>query len=337
MDWCNSAPQDPRKTYPIMGKALNTSGRHIHFNMCEWGKENPWEWGDSCAQSWRMSGDHTGTWPSTKGQIKGSAAIPAKYSGKPYGWNDMDMLETGNGAQAAHANGKEGNMTLHESITEFSMWAISASPLVVTTPIMNCTPEAAPVNPGKGCSVSLIKQSSVDKCELNKSFGCEGGTSVKSSTVWTNGCRGKFLCDGKPITCDVDGNGKHTCPCSGAPAVKPKCRPMLNAIQKTILLNKEVIAINQDVTPQGRPVKEGDLTVWARKLSDGSVAVAMYNENDASAMIGVDFTTLGWTASAKAKVRDLWAHTDNGTATGKIAPVSVCAHCTVVVRLTKAA
>lgn len=49
------------------------------------------------------------------------------------------MLETGNGLQAAHANGKEGDMNLDESITEFSIWAIAASPLVVTTPIFNCS------------------------------------------------------------------------------------------------------------------------------------------------------------------------------------------------------
>jgi len=51
---------------------------------------------------------------------------------------------------------------------------------------------------------------------------------------------------------------------------------MLNDVQRTILLNKEVIAINQDVTPQGRPVSDGDLTLWARHLSDGSIAVALY-------------------------------------------------------------
>ena len=58
--------------------------------MCEWGKENPWEWGFDCAQSWRMAGDHTPVWTSTKKQIQLSAAIPAEYTGKPYGWNDMD-------------------------------------------------------------------------------------------------------------------------------------------------------------------------------------------------------------------------------------------------------
>merc|ERR1719262_2068129 len=107
--------------------------------MCEWGKDAPWKWGDALAQSWRMGGDHTGRWDSTKDIIRQSAAIPAENTGRPYGWNDMDMLETGNYAQAAHANGRESNMTADEYKTEFSMWAISASPLVVTTPIMNCS------------------------------------------------------------------------------------------------------------------------------------------------------------------------------------------------------
>ena len=93
MDWCNHGFEDPKTTYPLMSKALNASKRHIHFNMCEWGDENPWEWGDPIAQSWRMHGDHVGTWESTAEVIAASAAIPRQYSGRPYGWNDMDMLE----------------------------------------------------------------------------------------------------------------------------------------------------------------------------------------------------------------------------------------------------
>ena len=42
-----------------------------------------------------MSGDHTGNWDSTQSIILQSAAIPFENSGRPYGWNDMDMLETG--------------------------------------------------------------------------------------------------------------------------------------------------------------------------------------------------------------------------------------------------
>lgn len=64
----------------------------------------------------------------------------------------MDMLETGNYAQAAHANGKQGTMSAAEYKTEFSMWAILASPLVVTTPILNCSKTdqiAANFTPGR--------------------------------------------------------------------------------------------------------------------------------------------------------------------------------------------
>ena len=33
-----------------MSAALNATGRAIHFNMCEWGVANPWEWGPALAQ-----------------------------------------------------------------------------------------------------------------------------------------------------------------------------------------------------------------------------------------------------------------------------------------------
>lgn len=111
MDWCNTKGMDVKTSYKSMSTALNASGRHIHFNMCEWGLETPWEWGNDVAQSWRMSGDHTGNWFSTKSGIAQSAAIPPQYTGVPWGWNDMDMLETGCRGQCAHANNKEQNMT----------------------------------------------------------------------------------------------------------------------------------------------------------------------------------------------------------------------------------
>ena len=69
--------------------------------MCEWGVEDPWTWGDNIAQSWRMAGDHTGNWDSTKSVIRASAAIPANGSGRPYGWNDVSAnLSSPNTARA---------------------------------------------------------------------------------------------------------------------------------------------------------------------------------------------------------------------------------------------
>lgn len=229
-------------------------------------------------------------------------------------------------------------MTAAEFRTEFSMWAISASPLTFTAPIMNCS--LPPPAPRPACAVSLVQRTSQAACTLGVSFGC----TPDNSSVWTDaGCRGVFACDAPPAantTCDVDGAGRHVCPCAPAgPAPSPVCTPWISDVQREILFNDEVIAINQDVTPQGRPVADGDLTVWARALSDGSAAVAFYNEDDAAAALGpIDFAkALGWPAGTKATVRDLWAHADLGAFTGgyPAAPISVDPHATHVVRITR--
>jgi len=335
IDWvkqdnCNTDGMGkPEDYYKNMSMALNETGRAMCFAMCEWGKDGPWKWGGGIAQSWRMSGDHTGVWSSTKSIIAQSAAIPAEYSGKPYGWNDMDMLETGNYAQAAHANGRESNMSATEYKTEFSLWAISASPLVVTTPIMNCSAGSPSINApswldtAAPCKVGLKKQLSHAPCHEGTSYGCAG-----NSTMWTDkGCRGTFVVDGSYVSCDTDRAGRHYC----APL---SCVPHITELQKEILLNKEIIAINQDITPQGRPVMEGDLTVWARGLTGGDVAVALYNEDDTAKAIGFKLSAVG--APATASIRDLWEHEELGKFTDTFPSVSVEAHGTVVLRLTKA-
>jgi hypothetical protein len=176
--------------------------------------------------------------------------------------------------------------------------------------------------------------------------------------MWIKGCRGTFTCDGvTDVVCNIDGHGLHTCPCKkgntpqgpsppGPPAppnpVKHNCKGVINEVQKIVLLNKDVIAINQDVTPQGFPVVAGDSTVWARHLTGGDVALAFYNEGDAAKSIGTSFSALGWTASTKATVKDLWGNHSAASpavassATGMIKNVTVRPHSTVVLRLTKA-
>jgi alpha-galactosidase len=81
---------------------------------------------------------------------------------------------------------------------------------------------------------------------------------------------------------------------------------------KSILLNKEVIAIDQD--PLAKPVKkiseQGLLVVAARLLKDKTWAVGLFNRGDASAKMSVKWTDLG--LHGKLQVRDLWAHKDLG-------------------------
>ncbi|HJT24794.1 MAG TPA: glycoside hydrolase family 27 protein [bacterium] len=83
---------------------------------------------------------------------------------------------------------------------------------------------------------------------------------------------------------------------------------------KEILLNKEVIAVDQDpLGKQGTRVKqEGpEREVWARSLSGGEWAVCLLNRSSQKANIQVRWEDLGL-KPAKTVVRDLWDHQDLG-------------------------
>jgi alpha-galactosidase len=86
----------------------------------------------------------------------------------------------------------------------------------------------------------------------------------------------------------------------------------MTADTKGILLNKEVIAIDQDALgQQGRRVKKmGDLEIWSKQLHDGSRAVALLNRGAAAAKISVAWSDIGYPDGLTASVRDLWAEKD---------------------------
>jgi alpha-galactosidase len=95
----------------------------------------------------------------------------------------------------------------------------------------------------------------------------------------------------------------------------------MSAATRTILLNKEVVAVDQDALgQQGRRVRdEGDLEVWSRPLADGSRAVLLLNRGSAPATISVAWPEIGYTGGTKATVRDLWAHKTLGKRQGSFA------------------
>src|SRR5580658_592602 len=84
----------------------------------------------------------------------------------------------------------------------------------------------------------------------------------------------------------------------------------MSASTKAILLNKEVIAIDQDpLGKQASPVKSGNLETWVKPLADGSVAVGVVNLGPAAAKAEVHASDLHLT-QAGGKARDLWSHKD---------------------------
>ncbi|MGB8258957.1 MAG: glycoside hydrolase family 27 protein [Terracidiphilus sp.] len=84
----------------------------------------------------------------------------------------------------------------------------------------------------------------------------------------------------------------------------------MTAETKSILLNKEVIAIDQDPAgKQASPAKKGDLETWIKPLADGSVAVGVVNHGASPADGTVNAADLNLDGAAK-HARDLWSHKD---------------------------
>ncbi len=115
--------------YEKMHKALQSTGRPIVYSFCQYGFDAVWEWAPSVGGNlWRTTGDiapdvyHIYT-------ILSQQAGLASYAG-PGHWNDPDMLEVGNG-----------ELTLAENRSHFSMWAMLAAPLLAGNDLLHMKPE----------------------------------------------------------------------------------------------------------------------------------------------------------------------------------------------------
>ncbi len=132
-DWCATGTRNAVEAYTTMRDALYAAGRPIVFSICEWGDNQPWNWGKDIGHLWRISGDIYDCWDCEQEWSRGFKVIldgyherkPSvvgrdglgQYSG-PGGWNDADMLEVGNAG-----------LTVTESRSHFTLWAMLASPL----------------------------------------------------------------------------------------------------------------------------------------------------------------------------------------------------------------
>jgi len=84
---------------------------------------------------------------------------------------------------------------------------------------------------------------------------------------------------------------------------------------RDILLNKEVIAVNQDILgKQGIKIRDdGDYEVWVKQLNDGSRAVVLFNRSENTSEISFSWNELGYANHLKMNVRDLWKKKNLGT------------------------
>jgi alpha-galactosidase len=101
---------------------------------------------------------------------------------------------------------------------------------------------------------------------------------------------------------------------------------------KSILMNKEVIAVDQDPLGKAgdRAYAAGPLEVWARPLTGNALAVALFNRTTDATHMTLRLNDVGWHGPAAA--RNLWTHEDAGVLTGETTVV-VPAHGVVMLRL----
>jgi alpha-galactosidase len=84
----------------------------------------------------------------------------------------------------------------------------------------------------------------------------------------------------------------------------------MDATTRSILMNKDVIAIDQDALgAQGHRVwKDGDREIWVKPLVGGGRALLLFNRGEKPATIQALAEQLGYPPHMRARVRDLWTH-----------------------------
>ena len=121
-DWCSAGSiykdSDMRPVYQKMGDALKATGRPIVFSLCQYGRDNVWDWGAKVGGNlWRTTGDIRDSWDSM--ESIGFRQLEIAPFAKVGHWNDPDMLEVGNGG-----------MTDDEYRTHMGIWAMLRAPLL---------------------------------------------------------------------------------------------------------------------------------------------------------------------------------------------------------------
>ena len=196
----SGTPKLSQDRYAAMSNAINSTGRNILFSLCNWGDDKPWEWASTIANSARISGDiqdshdmPTSACPCGPDEyyceLPGYACSVMNILGKashitsknqPGYWNDLDMLEVGNGA-----------MNYDEYKTHFSMWAAIKSPLIMGNNLNKLSPEdyAILTNPAV-LAISQDPSGSAISRQLVYNTGAQDEWGWNQVQIWSGGLYG---------------------------------------------------------------------------------------------------------------------------------------------------
>lgn len=137
IDWCGGNLINSQLQHTEFSIALNLTGRPMFLELCRgyWHPAPPYV--AQVANSWRVGGDVHDNWKTVASTIE-QAAWESTYSGAfNWAYNDFLMIG-GQGCDAKSFNHCPG-MTDAEYRTAFTLWSLTASPLIVATDVRNMT------------------------------------------------------------------------------------------------------------------------------------------------------------------------------------------------------
>ncbi|MET9913241.1 ricin-type beta-trefoil lectin domain protein [Streptomyces sp. NPDC006476] len=140
VDWCGGDAEglDAASTYQsisdAVARATATTGRPLTLSICNWGKQNPWNWAPGQAPMWRTSTDivYYGDSPSMTNLLSNFDQTLHPLAQHTGYYNDPDMLMVG-----------MDGFTAAQNRTHMNLWAISGAPLLAGNNLATMTSETA--------------------------------------------------------------------------------------------------------------------------------------------------------------------------------------------------
>ncbi|MFI5822083.1 RICIN domain-containing protein [Streptomyces rishiriensis] len=142
VDWCGGDAEklDAATTYQAVSgaiaKATAATGRPMTLSLCNWGRQNPWNWAPGQGAMWRTNDDIIlfGNKPSMTNLLTNydrNVHPTAQHTGY---YNDPDMLMVG-----------MDGFTAAQNRTHMNLWAVSGAPLLAGNDLTTMTTQTADI------------------------------------------------------------------------------------------------------------------------------------------------------------------------------------------------
>jgi Alpha galactosidase A/Alpha galactosidase C-terminal beta sandwich domain len=127
VDWCGgdaeglTAATQYRQISASIDRAATQTGRRLVLSICNWGRQNPWEWGAGVGAMWRTNSDiiffgETASMGRVLTALDRNQHPSAQHTGY---YNDPDMMVAG-----------LPNFSAAQNRTHLSLWAVSGAPML---------------------------------------------------------------------------------------------------------------------------------------------------------------------------------------------------------------